>query len=562
MWTSTRKPGHDGRRRRIRGGALSAVLTAVTVAGCTGSIAHRSYPTVQDASSPDGGQPPPAADAGSPDVAVAAAEVASEPDGAPPPDASAPEVGRDVAPGAAGAWAQQLRIGLVEASQAVFTKVGDGDVVVPAAERTTTLIEGRALFVRVHVRPQPGFTPQVLRAVLTVERGDGSQEHLEDSKMIAGPSDSEKLNSTFNFLVPAALMKPETTMVAAVYESGEPGGPDPAILPRFPLTGAADLAVRGGPMLMDVVLMPVRGPSGPLDDSPARRKRLESYLADVYPAQKMTIRWRDPVTVTSIIDSSTAFKMMQNARRQDGAFPGAYYHMIIAVEDSVDKFLGLGALAGARPADAADRIAMTMVTMHQVDSQMDTVAHEMGHNLGRNHAPGCNAAGVDARFPYPNTGVGVDGYSIAEAAFKSRNKWKDVMGYCYPTWISDYTWNAFAARIRIVTEFSDMTAIALEDRSLRGYYSPGRSPAWVVVPGDLVPAQTPITPRRHARITLSDGSSSIAPIAWQLLRSPAGPEDRARSISVTLPADGEVTKVEVIIDGERLVASGSDLDGL
>jgi hypothetical protein len=557
------RPRHHDRSRRWAGGALAVLM----LLGCTGKVARRLPPPAVDAAPVDA-LPPPAVDAEIPDLALP--PDLAEPDAAAPIADVRPPA--DVAVGAPGAWAQQIRIGLCEASQAVFIKLGDGATVAAAADRNSTLIEGRAMFVRVHVRPDPGFSPKVLRAVLTLESADGSKQLFEDSKMIAAASDTEKLDSSFNYLVPADLIKPDARMVAAVYESGEPGGPDPATLPRFPLTGSLDLAIRAGPMLMEVVLMPVRGPSGPLDDAPARRQRVENYLADVYPAQKMTIRWRDPVTITSIIDSSTAFKMMQNARRQDGAFPGAYYHMIIAVEDSVEKFLGLGSLAGPRPGDAADRIAMTMVTMHQVDSQLDTIAHEMGHNLGRNHAPGCNAAGVDARFPYPSTGVGVDGYSLGEKAtgrdhlpnapgpFKSKVKFKDVMGYCYPTWISDYTWNAFAARIRTVTEFSSMTASALEDRSLRGYYAPGRAPAWVVVAGDSVPPDTAVTLRRHARITLRDGSRTIAPVAFQRLLSPAGPEDRARSVAVTLPAEGEVAKVEVFLDGERLEASGVDLD--
>jgi hypothetical protein len=303
----------------------------------------------------------------------------------------------------------------------------------------------------------------------------------------------------------------------------------------------------------------VVGPSGKLDDGPARRQFLESYLADVYPVQKMMIRWHEPLKITSVISAATAFKMMQATRKQDNAAPGAYYHMLIAVEDSSDKYLGLGSVAGPLPGDAPNRIAMTMVTEHRVDSQWDTVAHEMGHNLGRAHAPGCDAAGVDPKFPYANTGVGVDGYSIPEKAFKSRKKWKDVMGYCYPTWISDYTWNGLATRMRIVNAFATPRSLRAPLRVLQGYCSPGHAPEWVVVEGKLVEDGATATERRRARLTRADGTTLTVPIAVSLLRSPAGPEEGARVISVDLP-DEDVTRVEVNVDGERFVASGADLD--
>jgi hypothetical protein len=491
---------------------------------------------------------------------AAVAVDASTPDAARTPDVAAPDVTPpDVAPGTPGPWAQKIQIGLVEVSQAVFIKVGDGATVVAPAERNSTLIEGRTMFFRVHVRPEAGFMPRPLRGSLTLGYADGSKRSFDDTKTISAASDTEKIDSTFNFLVPADGAKAGATLVAAIYETG-PGGPDPAMLPRFPRMETAELGVQAGPMVMEIVLMPMRGPSGPLDDAPARRKHLENYLADVYPAAKMTIRWRPTATVTSIINSDTAFMMMQAARRQDNAAPGAYYHMIIAVEDSVDKFLGLGALAGPRPGDAANRIAMTMVTEHQVDSQMDTVSHEMGHNLGRNHAPGCNAAGTDARFPYANTGVGVDGYSLGELAtgvmhlpnapgpFKSKTKFKDVMGYCYPTWISDYTWNAFMARIRAVTEFSDTMTSPLETHSLIGYQTLPGAPQWTEVAGDLVPDGA--STEHHALVTMRDGSSTVVPVVVDHPRSPVGPVANKRSIALTLP-DGEVDEVEVFVDGER-----------
>jgi hypothetical protein len=444
----------------------------------------------------------------------------------------------------------------------VFIKIGEGGTVVPPAERSSPLLAGRAMFMRIHVAPDAGFVPRRLRGVLTLQSPSGPDRSIESAQTISGPSDSEKLDSTFNFVVPADAVAADVKMIAAIYETGtvDVPAPAPASLPRFPPAGAADLGVDPADMTMEVVLVPVVGPSGPLDDSPARRRHLESYLGDVYPVRKMTVTWHDPLRVTTKITSAMAFPALQRMRKIDNAAPGAYYHMLLAAEDSTDKWLGLGEEAGPGPEQAASRIAMTYVTGHQVDSQMDTVSHEMGHNLGRNHAPGCGAQGIDAGFPYANTGVGVDGFSVPEMAFKSKKTFKDVMGYCYPTWISDYTWNGFAARIRTVSGYQTFSPqLARLDRSLKGYYAPRTKPHWVVVPGHLVPEDAPATPERRARISRTGGVSTDAPVLLSRLQSPAGPEDRARVLVVNLPPDGDVERVEIAVDGQRFVASGRDL---
>jgi hypothetical protein len=564
--------------------AILAVAASVAALGCgpTATVSGMSSPAADAAPPPDPDAAAPAPDTSppvDPPDAARAPDVPPAPVDASPADAAPATDGQPAGPApstAPGAWARGVQLSLVEVSQAVFIKLGDGNAVTPPEMRNSKLIEGRAAYVRVHVRPEPGFAPRPLRAVLTLAQGDGSQRAIADAKMVAGPSTSENLASTFNFLLPAEAIVPGATLAVAIYADGEASGPEPSAPPRFPGPGgAADLAVQGGLMLMDVVLLPVRGPSGPLDDSPPRRQRLERYMADVYPARKMTIRWHDPVAIDTIIDSSEAFRLMAQARRRDNASAGTYYHLLIAIEDSEDKFLGLGSLAGPAPGEAANRVAMTIVTDHRVDSQMDTVTHEMGHNLGRNHAPGCSAGGTDSRFPYPNTGVGVDGFSLGELAsgsdhlpnapgpFKSKARFKDVMGYCYPTWISDYTWNALMDRIRIVSDYTDLPEMALPGRALQGFYQPGRPPAWAVVSGSPVPDTAVVAPDRFARIERADGSSATVPITVSRLISPAGPEDGRRSIVVNLPDEGELlSSVEVVVDGQRFMVAADELEEL
>src|SRR5205814_5931414 len=113
--------------------------------------------------------------------------------------------------------------------------------------------------------------------VLTLA-ADGEENELEDTRTIAGPSDTQKLESSLNFLVPAVLVKPRTEIRVSIYEAGPAAGAEPMVPPRFPSMGGADLGVKAGRMVMDRVLVPILGPSGPLDESPPRRKHLESYL--------------------------------------------------------------------------------------------------------------------------------------------------------------------------------------------------------------------------------------------------------------------------------------------
>jgi hypothetical protein len=77
-----------------------------------------------------------------------------------------------------------------------------------------------------------------------------------------------------------------------------------------------------------------------------------------------------------------------------------------------------------------------------------TAAHEMGHNFNRLHAPGCGAGQVDPGFPpaYIDSNgratIGVWGLDLWEMRWKSPREYFDLMSYCYPRWISDYTYRA------------------------------------------------------------------------------------------------------------------------
>ena len=73
-------------------------------------------------------------------------------------------------------------------------------------------------------------------------------------------------------------------------------------------------------------------------------------------------------------------------------------------------------------------------------SRSTVMAHELGHNWERNHAP-CNVNG-DKYYPHEEGHIGVWGFDSSTQTLKAPTDNADIMGYCRPAWISDYTYDA------------------------------------------------------------------------------------------------------------------------
>ena len=66
-------------------------------------------------------------------------------------------------------------------------------------------------------------------------------------------------------------------------------------------------------------------------------------------------------------------------------------------------------------------------------------AHELAHNWGRNHAPCGGPTGVDPSYPQPDGSIGSYGLDVTTQTLKASSL-SDIMGYCDPKWISDYSY--------------------------------------------------------------------------------------------------------------------------
>jgi len=74
-------------------------------------------------------------------------------------------------------------------------------------------------------------------------------------------------------------------------------------------------------------------------------------------------------------------------------------------------------------------------------------AHELGHNWARNHAPCGGPAGVDPSYPRDDGSTGSYGMDVTAKKLES-DTLGDIMGYCDPKWISDYTYRGVMSYLR------------------------------------------------------------------------------------------------------------------
>jgi hypothetical protein len=314
--------------------------------------------------------------------------------------------------------------------------------VVQSYTGTVPLIGGRNGLLRVFVKAGAANTAT---PAVRVRFYDGAS--LTSTITITAPGGSVPttitegtLGSSWNYTIPAALVQPNLRILAdvdptnAVVESSESDN-------AFPVSGvAATMDVRTVSDL-DVRLVPitqsVNGNTGVVNAGNAAQ--FMSETGKVFPLNVMNVDVRAAYTTAAPVlqnnDGNGAWSQILSElnalRTADGST--RYYVGVVKVGYS-SGIAGLGYVPGR-----------STLTWDHIGSADGVVAHELGHNFGRFHAPCGGPGGPDPSYPYAGGLIGVYGYDIAANTLKNPGTVSDLMGYCNNTWISDYTFNAVLA---------------------------------------------------------------------------------------------------------------------
>lgn len=374
---------------------------------------------------------------------------------------------------------------------------------VPAASRKNAVIVGRDTLFRVFVNVGTGWAARDLSARLTLTPTGGQETRYYAKQSITESSTDAKLASTFAIYVPASAMTGEMRYSVQVVECSNTSGS--AGTAQFPATGNTDLGLKttGG---LKIKIIPIKIGNLVPDTSESALATYASTLNAMFPITTVSFSVGDSMTATSPFDWTGTLEQLRSKRAKDAPAADVYYFALVKPADTLRAYCQNSCTSGigyvvTNASQASGRAAIGVGFADKASTF--TMAHEVGHNHGRQHSPcvpaGGSISGVDPNYPTANAGLAVWGWDprtltlfdptkSSSTTDKTKYTNTDIMGYCNTQWISDYTYAGMTTRVASVNGVKAHSLSAVTSK-WRVLLVDDKGPRWGIPFDTEVPAE-------------------------------------------------------------------------
>lgn len=338
--------------------------------------------------------------------------------------------------------------------QAVKIPVVENGAVV--SNRNAPIIAGRPGVARVFVQPEDDWQSREILVRLTVD-----DTAMEETFTPTGPSTETAVDSTVNFDLGEGVLPAGADFSVELLEVDGCAEQSGALAQhRVPQTDTAPLQSEGVNSPLRITLVPIQydadgsGRVPELGNATVERFRTEAFTH--YPVEDVEITVRNPVSTNIGLAANgdgfgSMLNLCLNTRAGDNPDPDVYYFCVIQPSDTAQQFCGQGCVGGVAPVPGASDVnARGGIGISFGGDGEGIMVHEIGHALGRPHSPCGGAAGADPNYPYTQGQIGSWGYNVMNGQLFDPSQRADFMGYCNPSWVSDYTYDQIFDRIDAV----------------------------------------------------------------------------------------------------------------
>ncbi len=322
-----------------------------------------------------------------------------------------------------------------------------------AVPANAPIIANKESMLRVYVEPPHGFRARVLSAEL--EFGAALPLSATSNKPIRGASVHGEFASTFNFPIDAGLVLPGSSYAVTLRDGV--GGP---VLDRYPARERSALATDSAGDTLHVVIVPLVVNGLMPDVSPATLAVFRARVLSMYPVAELSLTTHAPVPTDTVVGPSQGWEELLDrlyaVRAVDAPAANVFYYGLFTPAGAFDEYcvsdctVGYSVVADRHDVEDRGSIGLGIFSDGSNRDAPDTMAHELGHALGRYHAPCALRVNDAGPFPYPGGKVGVWGLDSVAHLLIEPETHGDVMGYCSPDWVSDFTYRALFDRIKEV----------------------------------------------------------------------------------------------------------------
>jgi len=300
---------------------------------------------------------------------------------------------------------------------------------------TVPLVQDRSAWVRVFVKANQSNTvmPQVQVQFIN---GSTTNTLTINAPSSAVPTDVDpNTNASWNAAVPSSWIQPGVQVVATV----DPSNTIPEADETNNQTSTTTLDVRTL-KTWKITLIPVHtkdGLTGSVTTGGRTAADMVEFAKRLHPvpdAVDVAVGGTLNSSVTTLVNDGTGWSTVLNEvsakRTSDGATDRYYYGLVKVNYSSGVAGLGFIGFPAAMGWDYSSAPAV--------------LAHEVGHNFGRQHSPCGGASSPDPNYPYPGGLIGVPGWDAFATSGNLKNSatYTDIMGYCSPQWVSDYVYKS------------------------------------------------------------------------------------------------------------------------